>query len=351
MKSPGTDTPAAQGYRMPAEWEAHQATWLSWPHKLESWPGHFEPVEPAYAEIVRALAGCERVHINVLDAAHQRRVEGILGRKGVTGDIRFHRFPTNDAWCRDHGAIFLVRNGGDAPLAAVDCDFNGWGGKYPPFDLDSRIAERMARELQVPRFPAEMVLEGGSIDTNGAGTLLTTEQCLLHPNRNPSMNRAAIERRLKELFGLEQILWLGDGIVGDDTDGHVDDLTRFVARDAVVTVVADDRDPENRPQLAANRARLGRMRLADGTPLKVIELPMPSPKFCEGQRLPASYANFYIANGAVLLPTFRDPMDAEAARILATVFPGRKVVPIDCLDIVYGLGTIHCLTQQVPAVA
>jgi agmatine deiminase len=194
-----------------------------------------------------------------------------------------------------------------------------------------------------------MILEGGSIDVNGAGAMLTTEQCLLNANRNPSMTRAGIEERLRRLFGVAQVLWLGDGIVGDDTDGHVDDLTRFVARDTVITVVADERDPENRPQLSGNRDRLGTMRLADGTPLKVIELPMPSPKFCEGQRLPASYANFYIANGAVLLPTFRDPMDAEAARILAPLFPDRRVIPIDCLDIVYGLGTIHCLTQQVPA--
>jgi len=349
MKPPAPDSPAARGYRMPAEWEPHQATWLSWPHKRESWPGHFEPVEPAYAEIVRALAACETVHVNVLDAGHRKHVEGILGRQGVSGDIRFHLFPTNDAWCRDHGAIFVVRDGADAPLAAIDCDFNGWGGKYPPFDLDNRIPGRMAGELRVPAFRAGMVLEGGSIDPNGAGAMLTTEQCLLHPNRNPSMDRAAIEQRLKDLFGLNQVLWLGEGIVGDDTDGHVDDLTRFVARDTVVTVVADDRDPENRPQLAANRERLKDMRLADGTPLKVVELPMPAPKFCEGQRMPASYANFYIANGAVLLPTFRDAMDAEAARILAPLFPGRKIVPIDCLDIVYGLGTIHCLSQQVPA--
>lgn len=343
------DSPAAAGYHWPAEWEPHQATWLSWPHKQDSWPGHFAPVEPAYAEIVRALAACETVHVNVLDAAHQRRVEGVLGRAGVSGDIRLHRFPTNDAWCRDHGAIFVCREDPESPLAALDCGYNAWGGKYPPFDLDNLIPARMAETLAVPRFEAGMILEGGSIDGNGAGTLLTTEQCLLNPNRNPSMDRAAIERRLGELLGVHQVLWLGDGIVGDDTDGHVDDLTRFVSRDTVVTVVADARDPENVAQLAANRARLAQMRLTDGTPLKVVELPMPAPKYCEGQRLPASYANFYIANGAVLLPTFRDPMDAEAARILAPLFPGREVVPIDCLDVVYGLGTIHCLTQQVPA--
>lgn len=349
MSAPAPQSlPAAQGYRMPAEWEPHQATWLSWPHNRNTWPGHFEPVEPAYTEMVRALASCEPVHINVLDAAHERHVQQLLERAGVTGDIRLHRFPTNDAWCRDHGAIFVVRRG-DAPLAAVHSGYNAWGGKYPPFDLDVHIGRLMAETLGVPRFTGGMILEGGSIEVNGAGALLTTEQCLLNPNRNPSMTREEIEARLEGLFGISQVLWLGEGIVGDDTDGHIDDLTRFVSPDTVVTVVEDNREDENHAPLAANRKRLDALRLADGRPLKVVELPMPAPKFCEGQRLPASYANFYIANGAVLLPVFRDPMDDEAARILASLFPGRRILPVDCLDLVYGLGTIHCMTQQVPA--
>jgi agmatine deiminase len=350
MSTPDTPLPAELGYRMPAEWERHQATWLSWPHNRDSWPGHFEPVEPAYAEIVRALASSEPVHINVRDGDHERHVQRILERAGVTGAIRLHRFPTNDAWCRDHGAIFVVRGSDEAPLAAVHCGYNAWGGKYPPFDLDVQIPRLMAETLGVPRFRAGMILEGGSIDVNGAGALLTTEQCLLNPNRNPAMTREQIEERLKGLFGVDTVLWLGDGIAGDDTDGHVDDLARFVSRDTVVTVVEDNPKDENHAPLAANRRRLDELRLGDGTPLKVVELPMPAAKYCEGQRLPASYANFYIANRAVLLPVFRDPMDAEAERILAPLFPDRRIIPVDCLDIVYGLGTIHCLTQQVPAV-
>ncbi|MBI2994274.1 MAG: agmatine deiminase family protein [Gammaproteobacteria bacterium] len=344
-------TPAGLGYRMPAEWEPHAATWLSWPHNRESWPGKFKSVEPAYAEIVRALAESETVHINVLDAAHEKRVDGILHKAGIVGDIRLHRYSTNDAWCRDHGAIFVVRPGRDAPLAAVHCGYNAWGGKYPPYDRDALIPERMAEFLRIPRFLGGMILEGGSIEPNGAGAMLTTEQCLLNPNRNPHLSRPDIERRLHELFNVSQLLWLGDGIVGDDTDGHIDDLARFTARDTVVTVIEDNAADENYRPLRENRERLARMRLADGSTLKVAELPMPAPKYFAGQRLPASYANFYIANKSVLLPVFGDPMDAESERILKPLFPGRKIVPVQCLDLVLGLGTVHCLTQQVPAVS
>jgi len=342
--------PAAHGYRMPAEWEPHQATWLSWPHNRNSWPDRFEPVEPAYTEIVRSLAAGETVHINVLDGNHEKHVSRLLQRAGVSGDIRLHRFPTNDAWCRDHGAIFVMRDDSDAPLLALDCDYNAWGGKYPPFDLDNLIPGRMAAYLGVPSYRAGMVLEGGSIDVNGAGTVLTTEQCLLNPNRNPEMTRAQIERRLQELLGVNQVLWLGDGIIGDDTDGHVDDLTRFVNRDTVVTMIEENAGDENCVPLRENRARLQQMRLPDGAPLRIVDLPMPGPHHINGQRLPASYANFYIANHAVLLPVFNDPMDAEAARILAPLFPGRRIIPLDCSDMVYGLGTIHCLSQQVPKI-
>lgn len=341
-------SPAANGYRLPAEWEPHAGTWLSWPHNRDTWPNRFKAVEPAYAEIVRALTGGEAVHINVQDEKHERHVAELLDRSGIGGDIHLHRFPTNDAWCRDHGAIFVVRDGPHAALAAVDCDYNAWGGKYPPFDLDDRIPGLMAGVLNIPVFKAGMILEGGSIDTNGAGTLLTTEQCLLNPNRNPRLGRAAIEQRLGDLFDVSQILWLGQGIAGDDTDGHIDDLSRFVGLDTVVTVVEDNPDDENHAPLKANLDRLGQLRLPDGTPLRVIELPMPAPRYHEGQRLPASYANFYIANHAVLLPVFGDPTDSAAAGILEAVFPDRPVVPIDCSDIVVGLGTIHCLTQQVP---
>ncbi len=355
MNAPGptsTDwtTPARLGYRMPAEWEPHAGTWLSWPHNRDTWPGKFEPVEPAYARMVAALAACEPVHINVLDGGHARHVTRLLASAGVTANVRLHEFPTNDAWCRDHGATFVVRDPAlGAPVAAIDCEHNAWGGKYPPYDLDNRIPGRMAAFLGVPRYVGGLVLEGGSIDVNGAGAMLTTEQCLLNPNRNPALSRADIEARLRGLFGVGQILWLGEGIVGDDTDGHVDDLTRFVARDTVVTVVESDPADANHAPLRENRARLADMRLADGTPLTVVELPMPGAKYQGEQRLPASYANFYIANGAVLLPVFGDPQDREAQAILARCFPGRHIVPVDCLDIVWGLGTVHCLTQQIPA--
>lgn len=342
--------PARAGYRLPAEWEPHAATWISWPHNRATWPGGFEPIEPAMARIVAALAPQETVHVNVLDAGHEAHVRRILEAADVTGNVVMHRFPTNDAWCRDHGAVFVIRNGAAAPLAAIDFDYNAWGGKYPPYDLDDRIPARMAEALGVPRYPGGMVLEGGAIDGNGAGVLLTTEQCLLNPNRNPGLSRAEVEARLRGLLGVRQILWLGEGIAGDDTDGHIDELTRFVGPRTVVTAVESNRDDPNYAPLAANRERLARMHLDDGGRLEVVELPMPAPRYHAGERLPASYANFYIANGVVLLPAFGDAMDREAARVLARVLPDRRIVQVDCADLVRGLGAVHCLTQQVPRV-
>jgi agmatine deiminase len=343
--------PAARGYAMPAEWAPHQATWISWPHKRDSWPGKFAPVEPVMVRAIAALSESELVRINVLDAAHERHVRGLLEGSARAGRIRFHRFPTNDAWCRDHGAIFVTRRGpGEEPLLALDFGFNAWGGKYPPYDLDNAIPPRMAGALEVPCQTVDMVLEGGSVDVNGAGTLLTTEQCLLHPNRNPAMDKAGIEAMLRSHLGVERILWLGDGIVGDDTDGHIDDLTRFVSEDTVVTVIENDRGDDNYEALTDNRERLASLQLADGRPLSVVELPMPRPVEFRGDRLPASYANFYIGNEVVLMPAFDDERDETARSILAGLFPTRRVVAIDCRDLVLGLGTFHCLTQQVPAV-
>ena len=335
---------------MPAEWEPHQATWLSWPHNPATWPGKFETVEPVMVEAVRALARSELVRINVLDAGHEDHVRALLSAAGVGENLSFHRFPTNDAWCRDHGALFVTRAPGRGPtLAAVDCDYNAWGGKYPPFDLDNLIPGRMAAELGTPVYAGGLVLEGGSIDVNGAGTVLTTEQCLLNPNRNPHLTRAEIEQHLRDLLGVAQVIWLGEGVAGDDTDGHVDDLTRFVSEDTVVTVVEPDPEDVNHAPLRDNRARLDQARLPDGRPFRVIEIEMPRAVEYEGQRLPASYANFYIGNRVVLLPAFGGPRDAQARETLARCFPGREVVPIDCTDLVWGLGTFHCLTQQVPA--
>jgi agmatine deiminase len=349
LNAASTRWPSALGYRMPAEWERHEATWLSWPHNRESWPGVFEGVEPAMTAFVAALAECEAVHINVLDAAHERHVRKLLDGAAPPERLRFHRFPTNDAWCRDHGAVFVTRDGPE-PRLAVDFDYNAWGGKYPPFDLDREVGRQMADALRVPRFAQPgVVLEGGSIEVNGAGALLTTEQCLLNPNRNPTLRRAEIERLLRDCFGVAEILWLGDGIEGDDTDGHIDDLTRFFAPNAVLTVMEPNRRDKNHEPLEANRRRLGELRVAS-RPLEVVELPMPEPQYLETQRLPASYANFYVANGAVLVPTFGCAQDAAACGVIADCFPGRRVVPVDCRVIVAGLGTLHCLTQQVPAV-
>ena len=352
MSNPVTPTwPAEAGYRLPAEWQPHQATWFSWPHNAETWPGVLAEVERTLVQAVSALATGETVRINVRDAAHARHVDGLLAGKVPPGRVVLHAFPTNDAWCRDHGAIFVSRPAAAGePLLAIDCEYNAWGGKYPPFDLDNAIPGRMAAELGVPRFPVDMVLEGGSIEVNGAGTLLTTEQCLLNPNRNPRLSRREIETRLRGLFGVTQVVWLGDGIVGDDTDGHIDDMTRFVATDTVVTVVEADAADAYHAALRDNRARLDAVRLPDGRPLRVVELPMPAPVMHpERDRLPASYANFYVGNRVVLLPTFDCPADEEAAAILARCFPGRRIVGLDCRSVVIGLGTFHCLTQQVPA--
>jgi len=345
-----TKTPRERGYRQPAEWAPHEAAWLSWPHNRDSWPGVFEAVEPAMVEFVRALAECESVYINVLDGEHERHVRRLLKGAAPPDLLRLYRFPTNDAWARDHGAIFVTRPTANEPRLAVDFDYNAWGGKYPPFDLDREIGRQMAEALGVPRYSQPgIVLEGGSIEVNGAGALLTTEQCLLNPNRNPSLTRSSIEQLLRDSFGVDEILWLKDGIEGDDTDGHIDDLTRFVAPGTVVTVVEPNRADPNHAPLAANRRLLDTLRVA-GRPLTVVELPMPVPQYLTTQRLPASYANFYVANGAVLVPVFGCPADDTACSILKDCFPGRRVVPIDCRVLIAGLGALHCPTQQVPAV-
>jgi agmatine deiminase len=262
--------------------------------------------------------------------------------------ITFYRIPTNEPWCRDHGPIFLTRNT-DPRLAIVDWDYNAWGGKYPPCDLDEVVPTRAAQFLDVPVFYPRMILEGGSIEVNGAGALLTTESCLLNPNRNPSLGRAEIEQRLRDYFGVREILWLGNGIEGDDTDGHIDDLARFVSEHAVVTVVEENREDENYEPLQENLARLSKLKI-DERQIEIIALPMPKKIVREGLRLPASYANFYIANSCVLLPTFADPNDETALSILREVFPTRRVIGIDCRELIWGLGTFHCLTQQQPAV-
>jgi agmatine deiminase len=348
-RNPVTQLPP--GFRMPAEWEPHRGTWLSWPHKEASWPGKFAGVPAIFARMVRLLADREEVHINVAGPAMEAEVRTLLTDHGTdTGNVFFHHHPTNDAWCRDHGPIFVQREcDGVVEEAILDWGFNAWGGKYPPYDLDDAIPTRIANEYGIPVYHPGMILEGGSIEVNGQGTLLTTEACLLNPNRNPELDRAAIEASLRAHLGVSNILWLGEGIAGDDTDGHVDDLTRFVDPTTVATVVEQDPSDENYAPLQDNLERLRGMRDQDGRPLRIETLPMPRAIHHEGQRLPASYANFYIANGLVLLPTYDPGRDEEARATLQRLLPGREVVGIDCTDLVWGLGAFHCVTQQWPA--
>lgn len=338
-----TRPPGPQGYRMPAEWAPHAATWLAWPHKEASWPGKLERIPPIFAAMARALAPGEPVRICVADAAMEKAARAQIG----PGDgVEFFHIANNDAWIRDHGPIFL--NAADGSQAIVDWGYNAWGGKYPPFDLDDTVPSRIGAALTLPVFHPGMILEGGSIDADGEGTLLTTEACLLNPNRNPQLPRSEIEARLRDYLGAETILWLGEGIVGDDTDGHVDDLTRFVAPGVVVTAVERNPRDANAAPLAANLERLRGLRDARGRRLDIHTLPMPAPVEWEGQRLPASYANFYIGNETVLLPQFACREDEDAARVLEGIFPHRRVVGLDCRDLVWGLGAFHCLTQQQP---
>lgn len=343
-----SETPSLLGYRMPAEWEPHTATWLSWPRREGiSFPESFDRVLPTLRAMIEALIESERVCINVSNGAHEAEARSVLSGLPMEG-ITFYDVPTNEPWCRDHGPIFLTRDR-EPRLAVVDWDYNAWGNKYPPFDLDEVVPTRLAEILKLPVFYPRMILEGGSIDVNGSGALLTSESCLLNRNRNPGFSRDEIEQRLRNYLGITEILWLGDGIAGDDTDGHIDDLTRFVSERAVVTVVEENRTDENYEPLQQNLARLREMKIA-GRKLDIFTLPMPKKIVREGLRLPASYANFYIANTRVLMPTFADSNDEIALSVLRRCFPDRRVIGIDCGELIWGLGTFHCLTQQQPAV-
>ena len=351
MKS-ADKTPAELGYRMPAEWETHAATWLSWPRREGiSFPDSFDRVLPTLREMVGALTQSEPVCINVVNGAHEAEARAVLDPLPRQECITYYEVPTNEPWCRDHGPIFLTRKS-NPKLAIVDWDYNAWGNKYPPFDLDEVVPTRVAELLKVPVFYPKMVLEGGSIEVNGAGALLTSESCLLNRNRNPDLPREEIEKRLRSFLGVTEILWLGDGIEGDDTDGHIDDLARFVSETKVVTAVEEDSADSNYKPLQENLARLRKMKVgpAKRDKMDITILPMPRKMVREGMRLPASYANFYIANKVILVPTFADPADAMALSILANCFPSRRIVGIDCRELIWGLGTFHCLTQQQPAI-
>jgi agmatine deiminase len=346
--------PAALRHRMPAEWEPHAATWLAWPHEKTDWPGKFAPIPWVYADIVRHLSQVERVRILVENADAERAVRGILKKAGANHSaVEFFRVPTNRGWIRDFGPIFVRNEKGER--AVTNWHFNAWA-KYDDWKKDDAANDRLAAKLKWTRWRPEfrgrrVVLEGGSIDVNGCGTLLTTEECLLSPvqARNPNLSRKELEEVFRDYLGITHVLWLKNGIVGDDTHGHVDDLARFVNSTTVVTVVEPDPLEANYEPLQENLALLRELKDQDGRPLRVETLPMPAPAYFEGQRLPASYANFYIANQIVLAPTFNDPNDALALTKLADLFPGRKIIGIACLDLVLGLGTIHCMTQQEPA--
>lgn len=343
-------TPKEQGFHFPAEFAKHSATWLSWPHKEASWPGKIETIYPFYAEFIKRVAEGERVCINVLDEVmKQKALKYVIAAGTDLANVEFFIHPTNDAWCRDHGPAFLIHPT-EKKKMIVDWGYNAWGGKYPPFDLDDVIPTLIAKHYNIPVVNPGIVMEGGSVDFNGRGTVLTTTSCLLNPNRNPHLNQQQIEDYLIQYYGAEQVLWLGDGIVGDDTDGHIDDITRFTNEDTVVTVVEEDKGDENYAPLQENLKELKKMRLLNGKQLNIVELPMPSAIVYDDMRLPASYANFYIANKYVVVPTYRDKNDDRALDILQQCFSDRKVIGIDSTDIIWGLGSFHCLSQQEPEV-
>lgn len=342
--------PKQAGYYFPAEFAPHTATWLSWPHKEASWPGKIETIYPIYAKFVALVAEGEKVNINVADEAMKRKASDILAKAGADlANVQFFFHPTNDAWCRDHGPAFLIHQS-EKKKMVVKWNYNAWGGKYPPFDLDNQVPISIAEYYGLPLAKPGIVMEGGSVEFNGKGTVLTTTACLLNPNRNPSLNQSQIEDYLKQFYGADHVLWLGDGIVGDDTDGHIDDITRFVNETTVVTVVEEDKNDENYLPLKENVELLEKMKLEDGKSVNIVELPMPAAVVYQDQRLPASYANFYIANKYVVVPTYRDKNDDKALSILQKYFPDRKVVGLDSTDIIWGLGSFHCLSQQEPAV-
>lgn len=336
-------TPDQLGYRWPAEWERHAATWMSWPHNRNSWPGKFEPVPGQYANLVRAIATAEPVHVLAGGKEVMSEARRLVGD---VPNVVLHDIRTNDAWCRDHGPTFLCAPASEAPPALVDWEYNAWGGKYP-FELDNDVPRQIAELQHRRRFVPGIILEGGAIDGNGCGTVLTTESCLLNPNRNSKLGRDEIERYLAHYLGVGNVLWLANAeLAGDDTDGHIDQLARFVNANTVVAAWEEDpRDANFEPMQSIHR-QLGSMRDQDGRPLTVVRLPLPQAKYFQDQRLPASYLNFYIANGLVVVPQYEDPADSNAVSILSRLFPDRRVIGLPSLDLIWGLGSFHCLTQQ-----
>lgn len=344
-------TPKELGYYFPAEFTKHTATWLSWPHKEASWPGKINAIYPNYCQFIKELTKGEIVRINVNDEAMKSFAVQHLQKSNVDlSKIEFYFHPTNDAWCRDHGPAFLINPNAKEKKIIVDWNYNAWGNKYPPYDLDDIIPTLIGKELKLPVFYPGIVMEGGSVEFNGKGTIITSRACLLNPNRNPHLNQSQIEKYLYDYYGAEQILWIDEGIVGDDTDGHIDDTVRFVNDDTVLTVIEENKNDENYELLQNNLKQLKQLRLLNGKQLNIIELPMPDEIIYEDQRLPASYANFYIANSSVIVPIFQCKKDEAALNIIQQCFKDRKVVGIDSTDIIWGLGSFHCMSQQEPEV-
>lgn len=345
---PPLSTPSQLGFRMPAEWEPHDGTWLTWPRAEGiSFPGLYDHIPPVFATIVRILSAGEGVYINVWDSAMEQDVRSVLqAHDALNSNVEFFHHQAYEPWCRDHGPLFIKNK---TTRAITNWGYNAWGEKYPPFDLDNLIPEKIARQRHLECFTPQMILEGGSIEINGTGTLLATESCLLNPNRNPALSKTEIENRLCDYLGVTNIIWLKEGVSSDDTDGHIDNLTRFVDPQTVVTVVEEVSTDENYDLLQENLRQLREAKTEKGTALRIIELPMPGLVEHEGERLPASYANFYIGNSSVLLPTYNHPNDLVAKNILQNCFPDREIINIDSTHLAWGLGSFHCLTQQEPA--
>lgn len=341
-------TPKSLGFRFPAEWEKHRATWLSFPQNAETWEDRLPTVYPSYLKFIQILSQSEIVCINAEKKLIENTILPLFDAHEIDKNrVEFYDFKTNDSWCRDHGPAFLL-NDATKEKAIVSWEYNAWGGKYPPFDSDNAIPVKIADALKLRTFSPKIVMEGGSIEVNGNGALLTSKSCLLNKNRNPHLSQLEIENYLIEYYGVEQILWVTDGIVGDDTDGHIDDTTRFVNETTVLSVVEHNKSDDNYEPLKKNLEDLAKLRLLNGQPLSIVELPMPSPVYSEGVRLPASYANFYISNEHIIVPTYRCATDEIALEIIQNQFQTRKVVGVDSTEIIWGLGSFHCLSQQEP---
>ncbi|MDR1864653.1 MAG: agmatine deiminase family protein [Bacteroidales bacterium] len=344
---PDNTFPVDDGFYFPAEWTPHKATWLTYPHNESSFPGRMEAVYDAYFRFIAEIAESEKVRINVPAAFRESLMRRLAMRQVNSSQVELYTRESNDVWCRDHGPAFLTDRSPKPKKAVVDWEFNAWGGKYP-YDRDNLIAGAIAEDLGLQAYRPGIVMEGGSVEFNGEGTVLTTRSCLLNPNRNPHLSQQQIEQYLYRYYGTPQVLWLEEGVEGDDTDGHVDDITRFIRPDTVITVVESNRNDANYLPLQRNLQALKKMRLLNGRQLDIAELPMPDPVVSQGQRLPASYANFYFTNRAVIVPVFRCKQDNRAVYTLESCIPDRRIVGVDSTDIVWGFGSFHCLSQQEP---